>query len=107
MSGSLREKLQKEILRIAHKAQVAMQDPDTLLNTDLELDDFNALFSEIITSIDALHTERAEIVSREEANHRQLQELLDEEKALKSALRSIKIYKPTFPKKLKVTLFSI
>ena len=96
-----------ELLRIVRKAEAVMQDPDMLLNTDLELETFDPLFSKIIDSIDIFHKERTEIIAKEEELRRELQQLIDEETELKSALRSIRIYKPKHPKRYKVTLFSL
>lgn len=84
-----------------------MQDPDTLLNTDLELETFDQLFSKITTSIDTFHEERTQIIAKEDELSRKLQQLVDEEMELKSALKSIRIYKPKHPKRYKVTLFSL
>lgn len=101
------DEARKELLRIARKAETAMQDADTLLNTDLELDKFDQFFSKIVASIDAFHEERAEIIAKEDELRRKLQQLVDEEKELKSALKSIQIYKPKYPKRYKVTFFSM
>jgi hypothetical protein len=84
-----------------------MKDPDTLLNTDLELETFDQLFSKITASIDTFHQERTEIISKEDELCRKLQQLVDKETELKSALKSIRIYKPKHPKRYKVTLFSL
>jgi hypothetical protein len=101
------DEVQKELLRIARKAETVMQDPDKLLNTDLELEKFDQFSSKIIASIDAIQEERAEIITKEDELRRELQQLVDEEKELKSALKSIRIYKPKYPKRYKVMLFSL
>jgi vacuolar-type H+-ATPase subunit I/STV1 len=94
-----------ELLRIVRKAETAMQDPDTLLNTDLELEAFDQLCSEFIDSIDNFHKEHTEIIAKEDELRRELQQLVDEETELQSALKDIRIYKPKHPKRYKVTLF--
>jgi len=98
--------LEQELTRISLKAEAAMPDPDILVNTDLELDRFDKYWSKIITAMDLYDRQRSEIIRKEKALRDELAQLVNEEKKLKSALSAISVYKPKFPKRYKVILFS-
>src|SRR5271154_6993921 len=96
-----------ELGAIVLKAEIAMENEDSLMNTDLCLPRFDELFRMISNSVDEGDKERNSIMIKENDIKRELEELRQSQRLLKSVLESFTAYKPRYPKKVKVLLFSL
>jgi len=96
----------KELLSIVRNAEVALENANNLMNTDLCLDRFEELFNVVVRSIDDLQDRRDEGIVKERALQKQLDELEEKETRIQTSLKQVPAYKPQY-KKAKVTLFSL
>jgi hypothetical protein len=107
MSELLEDELHTNLLRITRTAEIAMEDPNMLLNTDLEIETYEKMAAKISLLIDSCHKDREEIIKEDETLNDELEQLLKEETNLTSALLDITVYRPQHPKRYKVTLSSL
>jgi len=97
-----------ELRKIVTNAKTAMMDPMVLLNSELELDKFDKLLDVVRVSLHELHTERNTIIEKENELREELNQLRHQTNLEKATLENItRSYKPKFPKRYKVMLFSL